>query len=54
MKVRSLVADLAVDEGQIYEVCPCDEVYMSAGVAVFDKAGDIYFLLDGEYEIVEE
>lgn len=58
MKVRSLVSEFDVDEGQVYEVSkedkyPADPI-LDLGIDVVDNVGDIYFLLEGEYEIVEE
>lgn len=57
MKVRSLVSQFDVDEGEIYEVSEAyrhDPSLADDGVDVVDNVGDIYFLLDDEYEIVEE
>lgn len=58
MKVRSLVSERDVDEGEIYEVSKVDPYSgcpaWSDGIDIVDNVGDIYFLLDGEYEIVEE
>lgn len=55
MKVRSLVSEFNVDKGELYAVSKVNPYsHYLLGVDVIDNVGDIYFLLVGEYEIVEE